>query len=71
MPRAHGDITVTLTQSVAEELVKRAGYRFVDGRWRSPVSRRRPANLADALTAALVEIAEGEICLPSVALLRD
>jgi hypothetical protein len=69
-PKAHSDVTVTLTQSVAEELVKRAGYRYVNGRWRSPVSRRRPANLADALTAALVEIAEGEICLPSVALLR-
>jgi hypothetical protein len=71
MPSAHDDITVTLTQSVAEELVKRAGYRFVDGCWRSPVSRRRPANLTDALAAALVEIAEGEICLPSIALLRD
>jgi hypothetical protein len=42
----------------------------VDGRWRSPVSRRRPTNLADALTAALVAMAEGEIC-PPIALLHE
>jgi hypothetical protein len=68
--QANGDVTVTLTGSVAEELVKLAGYAYVEDRWRSPISRRRHTNLAHALTAALVAIAEGEICLPSLALPR-
>jgi hypothetical protein len=55
---------------MAWPLVKRAGYEYVNDRWRSPVSRRRPATLADALTDALLEIEAGTICLPSMALLR-
>jgi hypothetical protein len=64
------DVTVTLTRSVAEELLSRAAFAYSDGRWQSPHNRRRTTDISKALTWALVDIAENGTCLGSTALLR-